>query len=177
MICSQPAAIANGPITREPHINSENNILRWWHRLSAIPAGSILFSLLLGWFAPYSGTIRSRVEVLEPGYVRVILRDRRRVRNHLKSIHAIALINLGEIATGLALLTTLPANMRGIVLGLNAEYHKKARGKLTACASFEPPAISGDKTKCQVSAEIVDEAGDVVATIHANWLIGFKSNL
>ncbi len=174
MICSQPAAIANGPITREPHINSENNILRWWQRLSAIPAGSILFGLLLGWFAPYSGTIRSRVEVLEPGYVRIILRDRRRVRNHLKSIHAIALINLGEIATGLAILTTLPANMRGIVLGLNAEYLKKARGKLTACASFELPAITDDKTKCQVNAEIVDEAGDLVAIISASWLIGLK---
>jgi len=153
---------------------SENNILRWWQRLSAVPAGSILFSMFLGWYAPYSGTIKSRVEALQPGLVRVTLRDRWRVRNHLKSIHAIALINLGEIATGLAVLTTLDSNMRGIVLGLQAEYLKKARGKLTASASFELPELVGDDMPCEAKTEIVDEAGDVVAIVRATWLIGYK---
>jgi len=153
---------------------SENNILRWWQRLSSVPAGSIIFSLFLGWYAPYSGSIKSRVEVLQPGFSRVSLRDRWRVRNHLKSIHAIALINLGEIATGLAVLTTLHSNMRGIVLGLQAEYLKKARGILIASASFKLPNIVGDDISCQAKTEIVDETGDVVAIVRATWLIGYK---
>ena len=153
---------------------SENNILRWWQRLSAMPAGSVIFSLFLGWYAPYSGSIKSRVEVLRPGFSRVSLRDRWRVRNHLKSIHAIALINLGEITTGLAVMTTLHSNMRGIVLGLQAEYLKKARGKLTASASFELPDIVGDDISCEAETEIVDEMGDVVAIVRATWLIGYK---
>ena len=152
----------------------ENNILRWWHRLSSLPAGSLLFSCFLGWYAPYSGTIRSRVEELRPGFAKVSLRDRRRVRNHLKSIHAIALINLGEIATGLAVLTALPADMRGIVLGLQAEYLKKARGILTAEASFKMPAQIGDSTPCEVNSEIVDADGDLVAIVRATWLLGYK---
>ncbi len=154
--------------------NSENNILRWWQRLSVLPAGSILFSRFLGWYAPYSGSIRSRVETLQPGFARVSLRDRWRVRNHLKSIHAIALINLGEITTGLAVLTTLDSNMRGIVLGLQAEYLKKARGKLTASASFELPELVGDDMPCEAKTEIVDETGDVVAIVRATWLIGYR---
>ena len=153
---------------------SENNILRWWQRLNSVPAGPILFSLFLGWYAPYSGSIRSRVEVLQAGFSRVSLRDRWRVRNHLKSIHAIALINLGEITTGLAVMTTLHSNMRGIVLGLQAEYLKKARGKLTASASFELPDIVGDDISCEAETEIVDEMGDVVAIVRATWLIGYK---
>ena len=154
--------------------DSENNILRWWHRLQMLPAGSTLFSLFLGWYAPYSGTIRARVEALEPGFARVVLRDRRGVRNHLKSVHAIALLNLGEIATGLAVLSTLPGNMRGIVLGLNAEYLKKARGKLSASAKFDLPAEIDDSIPCQARTDIVDESGDVVAIIRADWLIGYK---
>jgi len=153
---------------------SENNILRWWQRLSSVPAGSMIFSLFLGWYAPYSGSIKSRVEVLRPGLSRITLRDRWRVRNHLQSIHAIAMINLGEIATGLAVLTTLDSNMRGIVLGLQAEYLKKARGKLTANASFELPSIVGEDVPCESETEIVDEAGDVVAIVRATWLIGYK---
>lgn len=155
--------------------DSENNILRWWSRLQMLPAGATLFSLFLGWYAPYSGTIRARVEALEPGFARVVLRDRRGIRNHLKSIHAIALLNLGEIATGLAVLSTLPGNMHGIVLGLNAEYLKKARGKLSASANFELPAEIEDDTPCQASTEIVDEAGEVVAIIRASWLIGYRT--
>ena len=153
---------------------SENNILRWWHRLSGWPAGAWLFSRFLGWYAPYSGTIGSRIEVLQPGFAQVSLRDRRKVRNHLKSIHAIALMNLGEIATGLAVLTTITPEMRGIVLGLQAEYLKKSRGKLVAQASFELPSQIDDNTPREAKTEIVDDAGDVVAIVRATWLIGYK---
>ncbi|MCP4433631.1 MAG: DUF4442 domain-containing protein, partial [Gammaproteobacteria bacterium] len=81
---------------------------------------------------------------------------------------------LGEIATGLAVLTTIPGNMRGIVLGLEAEYIKKARGKLVADASFELPDEIDDKTPVKVTAELVDESNEVVTRVHAIWLLGFK---
>jgi acyl-coenzyme A thioesterase PaaI-like protein len=153
---------------------SDNNLLLWWQRLSGLPAGAWLFSRFLGWYAPYSGSIGSRVEALRPGFAQVSLRDRHKVRNHLKSIHAIALMNLGEITTGLAVLTTLTTDMRGIVLGLQAEYLKKSRGTLVAKASFELPSQIDDNTACEAKTEIVDDAGDVVAIVRATWLIGYK---
>ncbi len=153
---------------------SDNDILRWWQRLNRLPAGPWLFSHFLGWYAPYSGTIGSRVEVLDPGFAQVSLRDRRHVRNHLRSIHAVALMNLGEIATGLAVLSTLGPEMRGIVLGLQAEYLKKSRGTLIAKANFELPPQIENNTACEVKSEISDDAGDLVAIVRASWLIGYK---
>jgi acyl-coenzyme A thioesterase PaaI-like protein len=150
-------------------------ILTWWYRLSSLPAGRKIFSLGLGWVAPYSGSIGALVEEIKPGYARVSLRDRRRVRNHLHSIHAIALLNLGEIATGLALLSTISANMRGIVLSINADYLKKARGTLTATAEFELPEPLADDTPCVVEALLKDESGETVALVRATWLVGYKS--
>ena len=153
---------------------SENTILRWWQRLNTLPGGSWLFSRFLGWYAPYSGTIGSRVEALDSGFAQVSLRDRRQLRNHLKSIHAIALMNLGEITTGLAVLSTLTPDMRGIVHGLQADYLKKSRGKLTAKARFELPSPLDENAPCEAKTEIKDEAGDVVAIVRATWLLGFK---
>lgn len=154
--------------------NRSNEILRWWDRLQHFPAGGWLFSFFLGRYAPYSGSISPRVEALSRGHASVSIRDQKKVRNHLKSIHAIALINLGEIATGLAVLTTITDNMRGIVLGLEAEYLKKARGKLIAKARFELPGEIDDQTPVRVTAELLDQSGDVVTRVHATWLLGYK---
>ena len=142
--------------------------------MQSFPAGDRLFSFALGHIAPYSGSISARVEVLSPGYARVSMKDHRKVRNHLKSIHAIALINLGEIASGLAVLSTIPDTMRGILRGIEAEYVKKARGKLTATANFELPSEIDDNSPVKVTAVLTDEAGDVVTRVHATWLLGYK---
>lgn len=142
--------------------------------MQSFPAGDRLFSFALGHIAPYSGSISARVEVLSPGHARVSMKDRRKVRNHLKSIHAIALINLGEIASGLAVLSTIPDTMRGILRGIEAEYVKKARGKLTATANFELPSEIDDHSLVKVTAVLTNEAGDVVTRVHATWLLGYK---
>jgi acyl-coenzyme A thioesterase PaaI-like protein len=153
----------------------KTSVLKWWSRLENLPAGNRIFSLALGWMTPYSGSIRSRVEELKPGYARVSMRDRRRVRNHLHSIHAIALINLGEIATGLAVLSSITENMRGIVVDIHAEYLKKARGQLVASAEFELPETLQNDTPCEVEALLRNQAGETVTRVTATWLIGYRT--
>ena len=147
-------------------------LLRWWDVLHGLPAGKWLFSRLLGAMVPYTGSIGARVEALRPGHSRVSLRDRRRVRNHLNSIHAIALVNLGEVASGLAVLAAIPPGIRGIVLRIAMDYRKKARGTLVAECNCEVPAGLAADMEHDVHADIRDSVGEVVAHATVTWRLG-----
>ena len=144
---------------------------RHWQRLAGIPGGKWLFSRLLGRFVPYTGTLGARIDVLEPGHCVVRLVDRRKLRNHLKSVHAMALANLGEMATGLALLNGLPDYTRGILAGFNVEYLKKARGRLVAECRCEIPDNNAER-EVEVLCEISNTDNEVVTVARAQWLIG-----
>lgn len=147
-------------------------IRRLWRRLSPLPGGKWLFSRLLGLMVPYSGTVGATVIRLEPGRVRVRMRDRRRIRNHLGSIHAIALANLGELATGLALVGALGPEARGILTGIDVRYTKKARGTLEVEARCAVPDAIAEAVDRSVQAEIRDADREVVATVTAHWRLG-----
>ena len=133
--------------------------------------GKSIFSRILGATIPYSGSIKARIEHLEPGHAVVVLPDRRRVRNHLNSVHAIALANMAELSTGLAMISGLPSGINGILIGLNVTYEKKARGELRAECKCTVP--TGDtRQEVPIEITITDQAGDVVTRATATWLVG-----
>ena len=141
-----------------------------WARLSPLPGGRRLFSLFLGRLVPYTGSLGAQVERLEPGRAVVTLADRRAIRNHLGSIHAVALTNLAEVTSGLAMLAGLPDTSRAIVTNLSISFLKKARGTLIAECNCRPPAPDFDG-ELALHAFIHDSSGDSVARAEVRWLV------
>lgn len=157
-----------------PRLGGSRNLLRdLWNLLSGMPAGKRVFSRLVGRLAPYTGSIHATVTVLRPGYAEVQMPDRRAVRNHLDSVHAIALANLAELAGNVALMYSLPDDARFIISGIDIEYTKKARGTITAVG--EPP-IPRTAARAQYDVPVVlrDEGGDEVARAVLHSLVGPK---
>ncbi len=144
-------------------------LLRNWQRLSGLPFGKRVFSWAVGRTAPYTGSVGGVYTDVRPGYARVELRDRHAVRNHLASVHAVALVNLAEMTSGVALMTALPAGVRGIVTGLSIEYLKKARGTLVCTTSTQAPAAVAAPLTHDVQADIANAAGEVVARCTVHW--------
>ena len=142
-----------------------------WKLFSKLPDGKLLFSKPIGKAAPYTGTIGAEVVDMSPGYAKLQMKDRRKVRNHLNSVHAIALMNLAEATTGLAMSAGLPDGARGILKGLRMEYLKKARGLLTAECRTEV-SDSLERRELEIEGEICDQSGVVVARAVATWVVG-----
>ncbi len=139
-----------------------------WAKLAPLPFGKQAFAQLVKLRIPYTGTIGAVVQELSDGHSVVVMRDRRAVRNHLDCVHALALANLGEFSSGLAMFHAVEGKAKGIVTGLQIEYHKKARGTLTATCDVDIPAIDQPSTTV-VQALIREQAGDVVCTVKASW--------
>lgn len=156
-----------------PNPSTSNRLVVLWQRCRRWPGGEWLFGRILAHRVPYSGTIKARVEELAPGYCQARLADRRQVRNHLDSIHAIALSNLGELTTGLAMMAALPPTARGIPVEITVEFLKKARGDIVAEAHCEAPDTR-EQHEQGVEARLKDKSGDLVARFQARWVVGPK---
>jgi hypothetical protein len=84
----------------------------------------------------------------------VRIRDRRRVRNHIGSVHAIALCNMAELSAGLATDAGIPASLRWIPKAMTVRYLRKAAGPMTATARV--PTIDDTREARDVHASVFD---------------------
>lgn len=132
-------------------------------RLARWPGGTWLFTRLVCFKAPYFASIRPRVTALRAGHGEATLRHRRRVTNHLGTVHAIALCNLAELIGGLTTEASLPASMRWIPKGMRVEYLKKATGTMhaTATPAFAP-RVADAGYALPVEVVIRNTAGEAV---------------
>ncbi|MFO7565045.1 MAG: hotdog fold domain-containing protein [Enhygromyxa sp.] len=152
---------------------NKNLIREAWDRLGPLPLGDRVFSRMIGLMAPYTGSVGARVVELRPGYSRVVLRDRWAVRNHLTSVHAIALANLAELTGNIALAYSLPDDARFIVAGFDIEYIAKARGTITAICEQELPQTN-ERCEYPVVVEMFDQNDTLVARATLRSLVGPK---
>ena len=149
-----------------------SSVLASYRRLSSKPGGRWLFSKLVCFKAPYFASIAPRIEALEPGRGVATIAHRRRVTNHIGTVHAIALCNLAEFVGGLTCDVSIPASMRWIPKGMTVAYLKKAVGTMRATARPEfPPREANEGYELPFEVLVENPQGEAVfkATI-AMWV-------
>jgi len=141
--------------------------------LRRLPGGGRLFELFAKVYVPHTWSLGFRVETLDDREIAVSMPDRPSNRNHLKSLHAIALAHLGEFTSGLLLLYAVqPMGYRTILKKFQIEYLAKARGRVTAQATLKLPKGSLDKKDVTLTVEIRDRSGTLVARAKPTWRVG-----
>ena len=139
------------------------SVLQVYRKLTRQPFGQWLFSRLICFKAPYFGSIKPRMTVLEPNRAEATIKHRRSMTNHLGTVHAIALCNLAEFTGGLMTDVSIPASMRWIPKAMSVEYLKKAVGTQRGVATPEfPPRESAEGSELPVNVVVTDPQGDAV---------------
>ena len=151
---------------------SEAQAMRLWRRLGGSASGRWLFTRIVCFKAPYFASISPLVTRLEPGRCDAELKQRRRVQNHIGTVHAIALCNLAELCAGLVTDVSIPADMRWIPQDMTVRYLRKAKGRMAASAvPVTELRSSAEPYPATIAVTITDDEGQAVASadIHM-WL-------
>ena len=134
--------------------------------MQKFPFGQQIFSYAIARNAPYFLTIKPRIEELRHNFIKVSMKKRPAVHNHIKSVHAIAACNLCEFAAGLLMEASIPKHRRWIPAGMNVAYQKIALTDLTAtCDLSNVDWENAKEVQCEVSVLDKNDVEVVKATI------------
>jgi acyl-coenzyme A thioesterase PaaI-like protein len=147
--------------------------------LSNLPLGIDVFSGIVCFFAPYTANIGGKVVELSRERCVITMEEQPWLKNPFNSIHAIALANIGEFASGLVMLTNLQhlKHLKGIPNRIDTVYYKKARGTVTAKSdqknqknsNFRALSDIDKDQEFNVETVVTDSQGDLVSRTTVTW--------
>lgn len=133
-----------------------------YQRITKLPAGKRIFSLLYSVKAPYFATVRPQVREVRANYAELSISNRKRVHNHIGTLHAIAVCNGLEAAMGLVAEATCPADKRWLPRGLQVSYLAKSTTDLLCIAETDPAQWAATPGDVDIKVKAVRTDGVVV---------------
>ncbi|ABV35648.1 conserved hypothetical protein [Shewanella sediminis HAW-EB3] len=120
-------------------------VMKLYNRVTRLPYGNKIFSLMVSRMAPYFGTIRPLITELRPHYCECLIKKRNAVHNHIKTVHVIAICNGLEMAMGVMAEASIPSHLRWIPKGMSLDYTAKAGSDIRCVAEVKPEQwVEGD---------------------------------
>ncbi len=156
-------------------MSTQSPVMKAWAKCSGLPAGKWLFSRIVGWKAPYFASISPQFTDLKPGYCEVRIKKKRKVLNHIGTVHAIAMCNMAELVAGTVTDASIPKTHRWIPKGMQVDYLAKAETDLRAMASLDLKDGLSGSAEMPVTVDVVDAANQRVASATITMWVTEKS--
>jgi len=120
-----------------------------------------LLSFILGSTVKFVGTAGVKCRHLSSEKAVFLLKNKRKVRNHIGTIHAAASALVAETATGMALAMHIPDDKTPVLKSMNIDYVKRSNGGLVAEAFLTQEQIEAlhteEKGKMIISCSVTDD--------------------
>jgi len=122
-----------------------------------------VLSKIVGSQVKLAGTAGCRIEQLTGNKCVIRLKNRKKVQNHIKGIHACAMTLIAESATGFVCGMNVPDDKVPVIKSMNIQFVKRATGDMQAVASLteaqQKMFAEHDKGEITVPVIVTDEAG------------------
>lgn len=132
-----------------------------------------LLSKSFGRVVPFFGTAGIRIEELSHSQVVMTLQNRRKVQNHIHTVHAAAMTLLAESATGILMGMNVPDDKYMVIKSLHVDFQKKASGAMKAVATLTPEQVRSAQNDAEgeilVSVSVSDASGNEPVACQMLW--------
>lgn len=160
-----------------------NRLLRLVNQINAKAPSFLrgrILSLAFNSNIKYAGTTGIAIEQWNEQQAVVNLKNRFRVQNHLKGIHATAMATLAESATGMVFGVHVPDTHIPLLKSMKIQFVKRAQGDLQAVAKITPSQIENitctDKGAEIIQVKVTDQAGNEPIQCEMEWAWTTKKN-
>jgi acyl-coenzyme A thioesterase PaaI-like protein len=146
-------------------MNAANQLSKSLAHLDKLPAPLARHArtLFLRNVVRFVGTAKLDILELSASRAVVFIKNRKRVRNHIGSVHAAAIALIAETASGFVVGMNVPDTAAPVIKSMKIEYKKRAKGSLRAEATLTPEQIEQirtiEKGEVNVAVKVHDEAG------------------
>lgn len=136
--------------------------------------------LLLSRISPFNAHLAAKMLEWSDNGCKILVKRRRKVRNHVATIHAGALFTLGETCAGLIIIRNFPfGGFRPLMSDVHATYSKQARDDVTGEAYIPPEKIAamhadlarGEIPKIDVVTDMYDKNRLLIASVTTVWQV------
>lgn len=132
-----------------------------------------LLSKSFGRVVPFFGTAGIRIEELSHSQVVMTLQNRRKVQNHIRTVHAAAMTLLAESATGILMGMNVPDDKYMVIKSLHVDFQKKASGAMKAVATLTPEQVRSAQNDSEgeilVPVSVSDASGNEPVACQMLW--------
>ncbi|MCJ8293848.1 MAG: DUF4442 domain-containing protein [Colwellia sp.] len=118
-------------------MNQINKTLSTYNKLEKYPFGKKIFSIIVSRVAPYFATISPKISELIPNQCTCLIKKKKKVFNHIKTVHVIAICNGLEMAMGVMAEASIPKHLRWIPKGMTVDYTAKAGSDIRCVAKVK----------------------------------------
>ena len=121
-------------------------------------------SFAVGSQVKFAGTAKVEIIEMTTNRLHARIRNRRRVQNHIGSVHAAAMALLAESVTGLVVGMSVPDDRVPVIKSMKIDYVKRAKGDLEAIATLSAEEVdrisTTQKGEVTVPVKVTDENGN-----------------
>lgn len=154
---------------------ADNQIASVVSRFQILPAPirQRALSLVFGQVVPFVGTSKALYEEVTPERVVVSIGNRRRVRNHIGSVHAAAVTLAAETASGFVVGINLPQRSLPLIKVMRVDFQKRVKGTIRATATLTAEQrqhmLTAERGQIPVETHITDDSGGEPVVVEMLW--------